>query len=179
MDNCFWKNVLMIVSILFAIAGLFMSFKNEKGTTQQGQLDPKNGTFSFTVTIGVMLVMLGLAGVFISIKYLPDCKTSSTITDQPSSDSANTDSNQTNNGSKTTLEGWIKDEDGNDVSGAKVSIVGRTESTLSGPDGHFFIEFTDIVDRVSISIQADGYKSNPPELRRTNTSSDFILQKNQ
>lgn len=180
MDNCSLKTTLIIVGLSLTIVGLYLSFLREKKAIQDGahsyqkaEIDPKGTKIDFTLSIGVLILLFGLVSIFWSSLYI-DC-----IPDSAHMTNEATNEKPVNQHipDSTRIEGWIIDENNNNIAGAQISIEGRQEHTTSGPDGHFVIHLNGYVEEVAVKIHAKGYTDQPPILKKTNSVSDYIISK--
>lgn len=94
MEDCHLKWIIVVVCIILVLAGLYLSFIRERKNIETGNADImdgggnlKEGSFSFKFAIGLVLIGIGVAGAFFSIRDLPGCNVSSSEKIKPVSDS--------------------------------------------------------------------------------------------
>lgn len=80
MSDCVLNWILFTFCILTGISGLYLAFKREHHNIQNGKPDVqdgggnfKEGTITFKFAIGLVLLLLGIVGAFLSINNNPDC----------------------------------------------------------------------------------------------------------
>lgn len=78
MENCTFKYVLVGFCLVVALVGLYLSAIREKRNIKlnnadimEGEGDIKGGKFNFKFAIGPLLILLGLIGAPLTLKYVP------------------------------------------------------------------------------------------------------------
>ena len=175
MQNCDLKYLVIIISFVLIVVGIYLAFIKARADIQAGIHSPEqgeydNGKFSFKFTIGLVLIVMGLVSIFSAGKYFP-CDGAATSTQTTPTPLEVKPPN-------TKVEGWVKDEQGNDVAGAAISIQGRSETGETDSGGHFLITLPNYnLEEASVKITAQGFKNDPPSIKEVNSVSDYILHK--